>query len=234
MISAISCVPSNKLSIDILTPAEFPLPDTGKVVILNTSYLPFASYNGKNLMPYLNPKEQHIFDTLITNNLFNGLFSVLNESPVQKFRDAEYQELRSGDTLNFLNPVAPDVITDLCNSYQSSSLIAMEIFSFTYNHFYSQISDFEYSVDLEVRYEILWRIYKNTGEILDEFRDIDTLFWFYPGESFLSDKSDRYRIPQLELSDALSELFFMAGENYAQRISPYWSTISRPYYQIFK
>jgi len=183
-------------------------------------------------MPFLSAREQYIFDTLITANLFNGLFSVLNESPLTNILNCEYQEDRSIDTTNFLNPLAPEYVDEICDSMNSTYLVAMENFSFTHREFNTQnrefniqISEIEYAVNLEVCYNILWRIYLNDGEILDEFIDSDTLYWYYGFSS-------SYSLPTIP--DALRELFFMAGEKYARRVSPYWSTISRPYYQIYK
>ena len=69
----------------------------------------------------------------------------------------------------------------------------------------------------------MWRIYRRDGELIDQFAQVDTLYWY----------EDAYSgSPIPELPDALREAFYLAGEKYARRISPYWVELSRQYYLI--
>ncbi len=219
-----SCSPTNWLRVDVIVPAEYTFPDTGKIVVLNTSYLPEVMYGKASMMADMTSAEKLIFDTLITTNLFNGFFSVLNESPNENLRNSEYIELRESDTINFLHPKEAKKIEDLCTSLDAKYIIAMEYYGFKSKRV-QDVSEWSgWEINLDVSFLATWRIYNNKGEILDQVIETDTLYWY---------SNYDYYDPVPELPDAVREAFFIAGENYAKRISPFWRNIARSYYQIY-
>ncbi len=228
IILSVSCSPTSWLPLDIINPAEFTFPDTGKIVVLNSAYLPSAIPDRNNLLPKLPVNEQLIFDTLITANVFNGFFSVIDGSPNEELQKASYKEIRVNDTTNFLNPISASGVEYLCDSYDASFIISLEYYGFNikrektvYFEYYDESAGWLSS--LEAPRHLVWRIYQKDGAILDQFVDADTLYWY-------EDIDSNGTIP--ELPDAIREAFFLAGEQYARRISPYWTEVSRKYYLI--
>jgi hypothetical protein len=223
LLLVVSCSPTSWLKLDIISPAEFTFPDTGKITILNASYLPSVLKNKSNLITQIPENEQYIFDTLIITNLFNGLFSVLNESPNEYLRNADYEEIRTIDTSNFSGPLANAGVDYLCKSLDTRFLVSFEYYEF--NRSESKEVDGEYwQKNLEIPYKVIWRIYNIDGVLLHQFFDTDTYYWV--------ENYNAYPLP--ELPDALREVFFATGEKFAKRISPYWITISRAYYLLSK
>lgn len=227
LIVCFSCAPTNRLSLEVINPAFFAFPDTGKIVVLNASYSPETKLDSNNLLTQLNQKERLIFDTLIITNTFNGLFSILNQSPSKDLLNSEYQEIRTMDTTNFLSPISESGIQYLSEIYNASYFIVLEYFDFNrvskkqvYNYDYEW---WEYK--LEVSNKLVWRIYDKNGLVLDHFVDIDTLYWYENIDS---------KAPLPELPDAVREAFYISGENYGKRICPFWIEISRQYYLISK
>lgn len=226
LFSLVSCTPTSYLKLDILNPAQYTFSDTGKITFLNTAYLPSAMHVRQNLISVVPAKEKLILDTLIMTNLLNGFFSVLNESPVENLRNADYEEIRTNDTTNFLLPLASRSVSQICTLHKSRYLIALEYYGFNRrdsSSFSGECWD-AWESTLEVSDQVLWRIYSSDGELLDQIADLDTMYWN-------SNACTDYKIP--ELTDAMRELFFHAGEKYAKRISPYWSIVSRSYFLIY-
>jgi hypothetical protein len=221
----VSCAPTSWLSMDIINPAEFTFPDSGKIVILNATYLPTVIQEKNNLIPKLPLKEKFIFDTLITANIFNGFFSVTNESPNRYLQAADYEEIRTSDTSNFLNPISSEGIEYLCQNYNARYLITLEYFGFNKKESKDPYYDEGWLSFLQVSRHLLWRIYQKDGTIIDQYADVDTLNW-------VDDSYDTDFGPIPELPDATREAFFLAGEKYGQRISPFWSVLARQYYLI--
>jgi hypothetical protein len=217
----VSCSPTSWLKLEILSPAEFTFPDTGKIAILNASYLPWVLNNKSNLITQIPPNEQFIFDTLITTNLFNGFFSILNESPSENLRNADYEEIRTVDTTNIFGPLSNTGVAYLCKTLDSKYLVSLEYYEFNRkkNEGYSFGS---WESNLEVPFRLIWRIYNNQGILIDQVIDSDSLFWV----------EDENNISLPELTDAVREVFFLAGERYGKHISPYWATIARMYFLI--
>jgi len=220
---SVSCAPTNWLNIDTINPATFTFPDTGKIVILNASYLPEVNQTKTNLITKFTPKEQLIYDTIIITHIFNGLFSVLNESTNFYIQEADYQEIRTRDTSNFLNPISAKGIDFLCNTYDGSFIVALEYFDFNRVAQKNILSYGSWQSNLEVSRRLVWRIYNKTGEILDQYIDTDTLYWYENIET---------TEPLPELTDAVREAFYFAGDLYAKRISTYWTELSRQYFLI--
>lgn len=219
VILSVSCAPTRLLNLDIMNPAEFSFPDSGKIAILNTSYRPMAMHRKDNLMSKLNPEKHLIFDSLITKNLFDGLFSVLNISPVTNLMNAEYYEIRASDTINFFNRLSKKSVKDLCEIYNVGYIIALEYYSFNFRKFAPLDDPFSKPDFSFASNQLVWRIYNKEGNILKQFTKFDNSYW------------DNYYYPDL-LPDALCEIFYKSGEKFGMSISPYWSTTSRLYYLI--
>ncbi|MCB8999006.1 MAG: hypothetical protein H6540_02910 [Bacteroidales bacterium] len=217
-----SCIPSNWLKIDVYNPAEFTFPDTGRIAVFNRAYLPSSMVISGSTFFNLVPSEQNIIDTLITANLFNGFFSITNESSNPDLVNAEYYEIRTVDTTNILKPLKQDEVEMLAEETTSEFLIVVEFYDFyAWNSplkFYNDLVSY-----LAISKSLVCGVYNKSGELLDNYAVIDTMYWY-------SDFDNEVDVP--EIPEALREAFYSAGEKYGRHISPYWVTISRPYYPI--
>ncbi len=219
--SLVACSPTLLLNIETVNPAEFTFGDSGKIAVLNAAYIPSLLNQSENLVGSMPEALQNSFDTLILSSVLDGFFSVTNESPNEKLRNAEYFEYRQIDSTNFLGPISKESIRELCNRFDVTYLIVLEYYDFT-GSFNSDLSN-KLDSRLEISNRLLWRIYLNDGKVLDQCRNQDTLMWY---------EDNYFQLP--ELTDDLRELFYFSGENYGGRISPHWVSISRPYYLFVK
>ena len=224
----VSCSPTKILSFEILDPAKTDLPDPhGSFLVLNSSYLPENISDRTNLISGLTAEEQIIVDTAINRQIFDGLFSILNDSPIEGLRIANYLELRTSDTTGFLKPLSPVAISDICKENNVDFIISFEYYSLFENFAY-YVNEYEqYEVVLELMRKLLWRIYSRDGQVKDSYFSKDSLYWNSIGGNLdivkgsLSNKLEHYR-----------EAFWYAGVDYGKRISPSWESVSRSIYDI--
>ena len=224
----VSCSPTRIIDFEILDPAKIDLPDSqGSFLVLNSSYLPENISDKSNLMSGLTADEQIIVDTAINRQLFDGLFSVLNDSPIKGLRNANYLELRTSDTTGFLNPLSPVAISEICKENNVDFIISFEYYSMFENSGYFVNEYNQYEVVLELIRKLLWRIYSRDGQLKDSYFSRDSLYWNSIGgnmdivKSNLSNKLELYR-----------EAFWLSGVDYGKRISPSWEPVNRSIYEI--
>jgi len=200
-----------------MTPAQVQIPEfQKKTLVLNCSYLPEYLTDKSNLITSLSFEEQVIIDTIITRYLFDGLFSVISESPYGGLQDAEYFEMRTSDTSGFLFPLSPADISDICTQYEVDCLISFEHYSFDMDNYYYPSEDRSYYEEIhELKNNLLWRIYTKDGNILDDYLSKDTLQWC-----------------DLSELDCIRHSFLNSGISYGKRISPSWETVYSSLYKI--
>jgi hypothetical protein len=114
-------------------------------------------------------------------------------------------------------------VAEICKINNLEYLIALEYYGFNLNDTSFFSDDCLWTRSLQVSRLLIWRIYRQDGELMDQKVDADTLFW-------VSNICSDVRIP--EITDAVREVFFLAGEKYAKRISPYWTSLSRSYFLV--
>lgn len=223
-----SCIPGKMLTYEALTPAEYTFtPETKGVLVFNSSYIPAVDTSSFNILSRLaDPEEQFIVDTLIINNIFNGFFYIIDQSPVSAFQNVKYAELRSKDTTAFLSPLSNESISYLLREFDADMLISLEYYGMNYNtrNWYSDFADFR--AYLELNRILLWRIYDSTG-LQKEKMIRDTISWLESGATLDEAKN---ALPRL--LDAIREAFWFAGEEFARELSPSWRETERSYYLL--
>lgn len=230
-ISFISCQPTRVISFEILSPAKVSLPaPNSPVLILNCSYLPECVSDSMNTLTRVSSPEIYQIDSMITKNLFDGLFSILNESPTEGLRNAAYLEMRTEDTTGFLRPLSTETAAQLCKENKVKWLVSLEYY--TFNQVYDYFYDFrnELYVYLIHKQGLLWRIYSDSGRVVDEYFSRDTLYSEYESQlivDYLNIKSGLY----IEY-DLVTDGFYNAGTNYGLRLSPSWLKVYRFLYEM--
>jgi len=224
----VSCSPLTRIGIEVLVPSEVTInSDIDKVVILNNATYPDADSIYQDFTEPLSENELFIIDTIVTANTFNGLFAVLNESPVPVLRDADYVEVRNtGETL-LPEPLSEIAVINFCNETGSDLLISYEYYNFTIRYY----NDYGYLPEvhsyLEFNRKFAWRIYGKDGRLIDDYLLNDTVFWSSAGNSRYEAENG---LPGV--TDAIRNAFYYGGEMYGKRISPSWQQASRVYYKL--
>ncbi len=228
------CIPGKYITIDTLEPAEitFP-PETRKVLVFNFSYLPSVDTSSFNEARQLKPREQYFVDTIVIRNVFNGLFSVLDNSPAGFLNDAPYYELRAEDTAAFLQPLGQPDIEHLCDTFDVDAVISFEYYgvsvetktfsTIVYDEGYEYVNE----ADQAMLRVMLWRIYSRKEGMISERMMRDTLYWTAYGND---SEEARQNLP--DIGDELREAFWYGGSKYGSLISPSWSDTQRAYFDI--
>jgi len=214
----------------VLNPSEVTLDEevTG-VVVLNNSTYPEADSLYPDLPERLTENELFIIDTIVIRNTFNGLFSVLDDSPISALREAEYLEIRNTEQTGLPQPLSRAAVIDLLDETGSDLLVSLENYDFVLKYYNDYVYLPEVHSYLEFNRKNLWRIYGKEGELLDTYLLNDTVFWSSAGYSKLDAESG---LPGV--TDAIRSAYYYAGEEYGKRISPSWQEASRVHYKFSK
>lgn len=212
---------------EVLEPATIHFPDRVEdLLVLNRAPFSFDVFLEEDRQGM---KKEHlrILDTAITNSITRGLIEVLDQSPIQRFRDPVLSSDRRDDTLNLENLVLtkPEV-ESLCRQYEADAIISLELYTMDLDEHIEQYSD---SPDIMTHYymvsnRILWYIYlPENPRPFDRYVTIDTLYF-----SRIVDGVSRQTPPILEM---IRELFFESGVKYGKYLVPMWMQASRIIYQ---
>ncbi len=234
MLLLAGCIPGKVLTIETLDPAEVSFPDsTQQAMVFNFAYLPSADTSRLNEVRLLDPTEQYFVDTIVIRNIFNGLFSVLDNSPAAFLNNAPYYEVRPEDTTAFLEPLGNDAVVQLCDSFNVDAIIALEYYGLaldtkTYNTVvYDESYDYVTAADQAMVRMMMWRIYSRNEGLISEKMMRDTLFWSAYG---YDEKAALDNLP--DVGDVLREAFWYGGYKYGTEISPTWTEVRRTYFEL--
>lgn len=223
----VSCIPGRELSFEYLTPAEYSLPNkSSKALIFNSAYLPKVDTSSFNIVGKLEEEERHIVDTLIINNIFNGFFFVVDDSPLPVLNSSVYAEMRGKDTTNFLQPLSAESIDYLLKEFSSDLIISLEYYGMNYDYSTNWNAWDEVKAYLAIDRALVWRIYSRDSLIREKIMR-DTLYWSAYGES-----SGQAADGLPSLTGTIREAFWFAGEEFAMEFSPSWEKTKRSYFII--
>ncbi len=228
------CIPGKVTTFQALQPAKFTFPqDVRRVLVFNFAYPPSFDTSSFNELPQLKPREQFFVDTIVINNTFNGLFSVLDNSPATFLNNSPYYELRPEDTVAFLKPLAQTSIDHLCDTFNVDAVISFEYYGLSvdtrtfntlaYDNGYYYVTE----ADQAMVRVMLWRIYDRNEGMINEKRMQDTLYWSAYG---YDDSDARSNLP--DIGDILREAFWYGGSKYGSLISPSWEDTRRSYFDL--
>lgn len=217
-----------RIGIDVLVPSDLSLnEDINKVVVLNNAIYPIADSLSPGFSKPLSEKELNIIDTIVIRHLFDGLFSILDDSPKEVLNNSEYFEYRNPEHTSLPKPLSESSVRDFSKDTESDIFLSFEYYNFNIDSYYDYSYFPEVHSYLKFNRQCLWRIYEKNGGILDEYFLNDTVYWSSAGYS----KNDAdYGLP--DISEALKSAFFYAGVEYGKHISPSWLQASRVYFRI--
>ncbi|MCF8381888.1 MAG: tetratricopeptide repeat protein [Bacteroidales bacterium] len=221
----LSCTPGKEISFEVLQAAEFELPvENDSLLVLNLAYYPWVDTLSINVLNRVGKSEQYIIDTFVIASIFNGFFSVIDNSEIQWLTENQYYEIRGDRTENFLDALNIESVNYLCDEFKTSQIVALEYYGFDFEYDYREIDESHYVVLDFLRF-MVWRIYQRDMGLI--YKDIvrDTVNWIGYGINYAMAED---QLPGL--LDAIKEAFWFAGESFAKKISPYWQEEVRNYY----
>lgn len=226
----VSCVPGKEISFEVLQASEFEFPEEiDSLLVLNLAYYPWVDTLDINLLNRIKKPEQYIIDTLVISSIFNGFFSVIDNSLIKELTENQYYEIR-GDTLdNFLEALNIESVNYLCDEFNTSQIVSLEYYGLSLYLDRYVSSNYNAVTRLDMERILGWRIYQpDVGMIFKDFSK-DTLCWYGIGDDFeVSDNN----LP--ELVDILREAYWYGGESFAKKMSPYWEEVQRTYFKLNK
>jgi hypothetical protein len=221
-----SCATLNTIRLDTLRPADYSVPpEILSVVLLDYSY----PYRGDSVHLIKIPDENTVVvDTIWVDDFglraINSLASIITE---REFFDSVHVYPGSMNKPPLGVPFGMpslDLIASLCEEYNAQAVVALEVVDYETVVKIDQLDAFYY-ITLDAHGSIFWKLYTPDGEVLDLHLQKDSIYW--------SDAQSTLRnavrsVPHMR--DALENLAVFMGQQYAQRLSPYWEQVNRNYY----
>lgn len=223
LLTFFSCSTYEPIQIQVLKPAYVKISkDINKVILINYAVYNKSSFTNKTGVT----KQFENIDSIRTNEYFNGLNNVLNNSPrfeIENDNPIFLSKLNYNERFKSLDWLT---IEKLCNDSNADAAIVLESFQVLYS---SKVPIF-YNEDkgrlqgtLELDNSSLWKIYiPSQHKVEDNFLLLDTLFWDGFGDY------DYQVLGQLpDINDAILQSCYYAGEKYGERIAQTWETKKR-------
>lgn len=218
-----ACGTYESIEIQVLQPAKVKIsPDIYKITLINN-----ANYKKSSFVNIDNKEQYKInYDSVRTNECFNGLYSVLLNSPRYKIANIKPVYLvKPGYNERYKNIDWPTV-NKLCADSDADAAIVLE----NYQVNYSNKIPLQYIEDqgyyrgtLEIENSTLWKIYiPALNRVEEDYLQKDTLYWDGYGVY------EYQVIEQLpDLNDAIMQSCFDAGVKYGERIAQTWTNVNR-------
>ncbi len=232
----ISCKTSY-ISVNVLKPARIDVPNEIKSVAIINRSLPAKEERAMNIIEGVISGEGIFNDRLGSEKCITGAIQLLNNSPRFKAVFPGDIDLRGTGTDVFPPALEWNIIENISNRYNVDAVIALETFdSDSYTSFdrreYTREEDgkkvryVEHIAIIDMEIEAGWRIYFTGKEqIVDENVYVDRISWDASGQTREAAKRN---LPSK--TSLIEDAGFFAGQQYAERISPVWITVSRSFY----
>ncbi len=209
---------------ETLKPATLNLPDNvSQLLTLNRLPADFINL-GTDSVVSTSSGQPLILDTLISNNIFRGLYAVLRDSPLITFHWPIWSEERQQEVLARNNAILTKrEVIDLCSEHYSDAILSLESFHLSIeNEYLGRKDTFVYTVVSQLISKATWFIYlPQSPKPFNEFVVIDTLgYW----------TSRDMRKPLLPDLEKLRAISYESGLSYGQFVSPVWSKTERSIY----
>ncbi len=245
LISFSSCT-VHRMAVDVYRPPEVPLPEKIKRIAVVNRLGEVPDQDIDNLVEGIFTGKGAFVHRMGAHQATLGLIDFLDYS--RDFDELVRVHLNISDTglTEMPEPLDWELLDIIRNNQDVDALVSLE-YLYSTNLSYSETrrereqekknqvwtNTLVYNVAMEDKYiavlkvqvETGWRVYDIRNQrILDEYSGRDSVFWEVDGSSRREALS---RLPNR--SRAVEEAGFLAGENYATRIVPGWSTVRRTF-----
>ena len=220
-----SCIPTKVINFQSLQPASFVVPPSeDSILVLNLSYYPWTDTMDFNMLKNLSDSEAFIVDTMINNTIFDGLFTILDQSEFENLRKTKYSEARASTLEDFLKPIDIESVNYLCNEFNTDIILALEYYGFQFKQDYGS-----YDWHIITRTKTVWRTYFKDSGLIDERIKTDTFYF----DGYFGSMRNYNLKKDPDVIKAMKESFKIAGENYGTYLSPYWQDVMSLYYIFY-
>jgi hypothetical protein len=210
---------------EVLEPANIEFPDrVGKLIILDRAPVTPDVFHKDNVKG-LSREGLYIVDTIISNNLINGLKEVLDESPIDRFKDPVMLVEKRTDTTNLEDLfLTKREVSEYCQQFKADAIISLELYKM---HLDEDVIGDGYSYWTHyyiVSNEIHWNIYlPDSPRPFDVYKTIDTLYF--------TDLLDLEVQSIPDPSGMVREISLLSGKKYGRYLVPVWTHTSRLIYK---
>jgi len=212
---------------EVLEPATISFPENvNQLVFLNRAPLSIDIWSEQNQIG-MDSRQLVLLDTMIINNLFKGVLSVLRSSPAQRFYRPIWLSDRRTDTANLADRVLTKrEVANICDTIGGDAIISLELYTAGVDQHFDYYSD---NVEIlnhyfEVSNRVVWNIHlPESPRPFDTYTTIDTLYF-----PLIQDGQMLDYVPGV---DMLRELFFQSGIKYGSYLVPVWNRTSRLLYK---
>ncbi len=209
---------------EILEPATVEIPDhVNQLVVLNRAPISPDIWADQNQIG-MDAKQLVLLDTLIVNNLFRGLLSVLRNSPAERFQTPIWLSDRRTDTALLEDRILTKrEVSNICDTIGGDAIISLEFYSVgleQYFDYYTDGSDEVQNQYYEVSKSLKWNIHlPESPRPFNTYTMVDTLFF--------SAIIDGEIMPFVAGVDMLRSAFYDSGVKYGSYLLPVWNHTSR-------
>jgi len=233
LIGILGCSSYEKLTIQVLTPAEKPLLTIpGKYLYINK--IP-SLYKDNDTIQTGSIDLAASYLNYLSWEIINSSLDVIDSSPlkdsvkIDTFLYEEFFRAQNGLRLD------SSFISELCIQDSLIGIIALEELSLWDTVFFipklgylnedSIVSAYYYYCVNMFLPDVKWRIYSNTGHLEAEYLMRDTILWYSLGET---EEIAWYFLPETE--NILNELADAIGKDFSEKVVPVWTNVSRVYF----
>jgi len=225
-----SCYSVKRFSSEVMYPAKNTINNNiTDIVLINKSYLPKSKakhagiyYEHKNYF-----RETYNKDSVVSDNALYSLAHGLKETMRYNVVDNDTIEKIKCEEGSFLKPLLYSDVKTICAVYNTDAAVSLETF-YSFDSLFNVYDDGHQiirMVHLISAYKFYYpdkdgRLYTFANKYYD-----DTLYWAVNG-GFFEDLSDDI----ISRKDALYEMSYRSGMNFAKEIAPYWQEIDRYYF----
>ena len=210
----------------MLEPASIVLPEgVNQLLILNR--LP-ASYRMIDVAKSkkLSRVQLMLLDTLVSNNVFRGLYDMLRESPLETFHYPIWSIDRQSEVLVDNEAILTKrEVTDLCKINYSDVILSLESFFFQGNPqlTISPEGGQYYSYERQLISKSTWIVYlPQSPKPYNKYEVTDTML-----VGAYKDFSPSIDLPSISL---IRKMSYRSGQNYGKYVAPSWTNEKRDIY----
>ncbi len=226
------------LNIRALKPSDVMLPENVQKIAVVNRFIPGSKSNQTlNIIEGIATGEGIFTDREGAENAVNGLLQQLKQSP--RYEVVQPAAELKGNGLGVFPPLLPaEEVRAICDKVGAQALATLEAFD-SDNIYHDEIENRKsttkegvaivtiiHHAKLDTRVTIGFRIYDaKTNSLYDEFKGEQRMGWDKEGPTV---EAARALLPPNR--QAIKDVGFIAGTQYAIRIAPSWINIARQYY----
>ena len=216
------------VAFEVLEPATLIFPENvSQLLLLNRLPASHRMFDEEETGD-LGTRQLLMLDTLISNNIFRGLYDVLRDSPIRNFHWPIWSSERQPE-LMVKNDIilAKREVAELCLKNCSDVILSLEAFHLDISSKqYSLLEGTIFGYNLQLISKSTWFVYlPESPRPYDEFEVLDTMVYITGGDI----KTPR----PFPSNDMIKRVSHSSGSKYGRHITPVWEKTERNIYTAY-